>query len=340
MTDRPRDNGPGPWVAVRRIGLLLAALVVVTVGLVLVNQTLQLAALAAGVHPWAGRVVLWGLVLTYLLCGGVPLYLWLRLPPRLVPPASVDDPGFDEHLRQLGNRLATNPHLAPAPVETLEEIERALSRLDARADTLIRETGGRVFLTTAISQFGALDAVMVLALQTRLVWDVAQVYAQRPSPRDLVTLYANVLGTAFVAGELEEAELSEYVQPVIASLLGSATSVVPGLAVTSGILVQSVVSGAANAFLALRIGILAQQFSRGLVRPARSTLRLQATARAARMLGSITAAGASTVSAAIARASHRTVSNAVTGLGRKMKEAGSVALGPFSRGPSAPGSRK
>ena len=74
----------------------------------------------------------------------------------------------------------------------------------------------------------------------------------------------------------------------------------------------------------------------GLLRLARGTLRVQATARAARMLGSITAAGASTVSAAIARASRRTASNAVTGLGRKMKEAGSVALGTFTRDPSAP----
>lgn len=339
MTDRSRDD-ERPWATLRRIGILLTALVVVTIGMVLVNQTLQLSAFAAGVHPWAGTAVFWGLVLTYLLCAGVPLYLWLRLPRRLVPPASVDDPGFDEHLRQLGKRLTGNRHLPPEPIETLEEIERALARLDARAETLVRETGGRVFLTTAISQFGALDAVMVLGLQARLVWDVAHVYAQRPSPRDLVTLYANVVGTAFVAGQLEEAELSEYVQPVLSSVLGSATSVVPGLAATSSVLVQSVVSGAANTFLALRIGIMAQQYSRGLVRPTRGALRGQATARAARMLGSVTADGASMVSAAVARASRRTVSNAVTGLGQRMKKAGSVALGPFTRGGATPPSRK
>ena len=236
--------------------------------------------------------------------------------------------------RRLGRRLAGNPRVAARRLETRDEIESALSELDDRADEVIRDAAGRVFLTTAISQHGALDALMVLGLQVRLVWDVAHVYAQRPTPRDMATLYINVVGTAFVASAIDETELSAYVQPVISSVLGSATSIVPGLQATSTVVVQSLVSGSANAFLALRVGIMAQEYSRGLVRPERGSLRRAATVKAAGALGAITATGSAAVWSAIGRASSRTLTSAVTGLGRKVKEAGSRAMSrmPFGRG--------
>ena len=85
-------------------------------------------------------------------------------------------------------------------------------------------------------------------------------------------------------------------------------------------MVQSLLSGSANAFLALRVGFMAQEYSRGLVRPERGPLRRAATLKAASALGAITAAGATVVWSAIARASGRTFTGAVTGLGRKVKE--------------------
>ena len=187
---------------------------------------------------------------------------------------------------------------------------------------MVKTAASRVFLATAISQNGSLDALLVLGLQTRLVWDVAHVYSQRPSPRDLSYLYANVVGTAFVAGEIDDAELSEHIQPVLSSVLGSAASAVPGLQTASTIFLNSVVSGTANAFLTLRVGLITEQYCGALVRPARKTLRQRAVTRSAGMLGSIVAAGASRVGTAVARASGRTVSGAVTGVGRKLKEAG------------------
>ena len=335
MSERPDDGGAtASGLTVRRVLSLIATLVLVSGGVLLVNQTLQLAEFAGRLHPVAGDAVFWGLVFTYLFCAGVPLYLFLRLPRPLAPPASTEDPAFEAHLRRLGRRLAGNRLVTARNFETRDEIESALAELDDRADEVVRDVGGRVFLTTAISQHGALDAVMVLALQARLVWDVAHIYAQRPTLRDMATLYVNVVGTAFVAGEIEDAELSEYVQPIISSVLGSAASMVPGLQVTSTVVVGSLVSGSANAFLTLRVGIMAQEYSRGLLRPERGPLRRAATLKAAGALGAITAAGATAVWSAIARASGRTLTGAVTGLGRKVKEAGSRALSrvPFGKG--------
>ena len=98
MSGLSRESRP-LGVTLRRIVVLLATLAAVSFTILVVNQTLQLAAFAATLHPTAGTVVLWGLVVVYVVCAGVPVYLWLRMPPPLVPPVSMDDPAFDAHLR-------------------------------------------------------------------------------------------------------------------------------------------------------------------------------------------------------------------------------------------------
>lgn len=323
-------------VTLRRILVFLALFLSLGFLVVLAGQTLQLSDFAARFHPVAGEAVFWGLVFAYLLCLGVPIYLFLRLPKALVPPSSQEDPDYERHLKRLRRRLARNPLVTvdPAELETVEGIEAARTTLDERARELIAETGSRAFLTTAISQNGALDSVLMLGLQSKLVWDVAHVYAQRPTLRDMTFLYVNVLGTAFLASELDEAEMAEVVQPVVSAALGSAASAVPGLQVASSIFVNSVLSGSANAFLTLRVGIIAREYSRALVRPKRATLRRAAVAQAAGMLGSIVVSGAGKVSGAIARASGERVSGAIFGMGQKVKEAGGALARrmPFTSG--------
>ncbi|MFW6198274.1 MAG: DUF697 domain-containing protein [Acidobacteriota bacterium] len=320
----------------RRILAVGAGFLSVAFTVILVNQTLQLADFAGRLHPVAGDVVLWGLVLLYLAGLGVPLYLYFRLPRALVPPDVVEGPAFEEHLRRVADRLRRNPRLEAGVLETREQIESALAALDAEANEVVRAAGSRAFLTTAVSQNGALDALLVLGIQSKLVWDVAHVYAQRPSLRDMGYLYANVLTTAFVAGELDDADLSAAVQPVLSTVLGSAASAVPGLQGASTIFVNSVLSGTANAFLTLRVGIIAQEYSHALTQPAKPALRRTAVARAAAMLGSIVSSGAGRVSGAIARASGRTFTGALSGVGRRFREAGDAVADRFPFGPKKP----
>ena len=215
-----------------------------------------------------------------------------------------------------------------SPLETQEDIEAALSKLDDQAVNLTKQTASKVFLSTAISQNGSLDALIVLGVQSKLVLDIAKLYNQRPSLRELGTLYANVAATAFIARELDEADLSEQVQPILSSVLGSAAGAVPGLQVASTLLVNSVANGAANAFLSLRVGIIAQQYCRALTRQERSRMRKSATISALAMLGSIVASGSASVSGAIVKASTRgvtgAVTGAVTGVGNTVKSAGTA----------------
>lgn len=311
-----------------RAAVLLSVALVIVFVVFLINQTAQLVELAARVSPTFGDAVLWGLVFILGACLIVPAVLLLRLPKPIAPPASEDSPEFQTHLERLRKRLRANPATKALPLNSREEIEAALTGLHRHSDRLIRGASSQVFLTTAISQNGSLDAILVLTAQTRLIWKVAHVYYQRPTLRDMAYLYANVASTAFIASTLEEIDIAEQVEPVIATTLGSVAAAVPGTA----LLVNSISTGAANAFLTLRVGIIAKNYCSALVLPPKGVLRRSAAVEAARLLGSVTSEGAKRVTRAFLKASAGRVGGMVTGVGGKVKETGSWVAGKFGRG--------
>ena len=213
----------------------------------------------------------------------------MRMPRPLVPPASESGPEFDDHLKRLGERLAANPRIQLASIRPVDRrgIDDALRLLDDDATTIVKQMATTVFLTTAVSQSGRLDALLVLAAQSRMVWRVAHLYYQRPSVREMVYLYANVAATSFVAGELDDLELHQMIQPVVAGTLGAVGGAIPGAQVLTSIMVNSLMSGSANAFLTLRVGIITKDYCGSLVAEPRTQVRRAATGEAARLLSGI-----------------------------------------------------
>ena len=173
-----------------------------------------------------------------------------------------------------------------------------------------------------MSQSGRLDGLVVLAAQSRMVWRLAHLYQQRPTLRDMVHLYANVAGTAFVAGELQDLDLGEQVEPILSSAVGALGASVPGFHVARTILANCVLSGSANAFLTLRVGMIARRYCGALVIEPKSSVRKAATTEAARHLGGIVAEGSSRLTKALWRASADKVGGAVLGVGGYAREAG------------------
>lgn len=307
-----------------RIALFASIFLIVAFVVFLVNQTTEVVTLAERVHPVLGRGVLWGLVGIYAVCIVVPAVMLFRLPRALTPPEREGTPEFDAYLERLGRRLERNPRLAGRPTRSREEIEAALETLDVEADETIRRTGSQIFMMTAISQNGSLDALLVLGYQVRMVWRVARIYYQRPTLRELVHLYANVAATAFVAGELDDVDISEHLQPVVAGALGAAPGAIPGLAGASSLLVNSAFDGATNAFLTLRVGVIARRYCDALVKPDRRLVRRSALAAATGILGSIVYRGTRRLTVAFAKASGRGVGTAVKGVGSTVVGTGSA----------------
>ncbi len=136
-------------------------------------------------------------------------------------------------------------------------------------------------------QNGRLDALILLFTQIQMVGRVARVYVQRPSPRELIRLYLNVAGTAFISSGLESLDLGEMVAPLATSVVPALKGGIPGLSGISALLVRCVSNGAANAFLTLRVGEVARRYCEVTSRTSPELIRKSATAAAVQHLGRI-----------------------------------------------------
>jgi uncharacterized membrane protein YcjF (UPF0283 family) len=308
---------------IKNVALAASAVILFFFVLFVVNQTAQVVGLADRVSPAFGTAVLWSLLGIYAALVIAAAAFFLGLPKPLVPPEDEIEPGFSRFLESLRKRLAANPRLKGYDLSSRERIEKALDALGRECDVIIRDSASAVFVSTAISQSGRLDTIFVLTAHFRMVGRIASVYTQRPSFRDLINLYANVAATAFVAGELDEADIGEQVEPILSSALGAVSLSVPGVQAAASIVVNSIITGAANAFLTLRVGIIARRYCGSLVISDRRALRRSATAEAAKLLGSIVKTGTARISRGLWDASKGKMGGAfsgITGFARDVKE--------------------
>src|SRR5947208_10391574 len=247
----------------------------------------SLISLAERIHPVAGTAVFWGV---FLAAGFFALYCliaYAQLPPALVPPNETSGPKHEAYLRTLRSRLANNPRIRKLPLGTAAEVEGAIAYLSTEADLVVRRTASTVFLSTALMQNGRLDGLIVLFTQIQMVSRIARIYVQRPSPRELLRLYANVGGTAYVASGLESMHLGEMVAPLAVSVVPALKSGIPGLSGISALLVKCVSNGAANAFLTLRVGEVARRYCELTSHHSPEVIRRSATTAAVHHLGRI-----------------------------------------------------
>jgi uncharacterized protein DUF697 len=271
----------------RKIIMVLLAVGIVSVLSLIIAGATSLISLADRIHPVAGTIVFWGLCLA---AGFLTLYCaiaYAQLPPALVPPVETSGPNHEAYLRALRSRLANNPRTREFPIQTDTEVEAAIAHLSKEADLVVRRTASTVFLSTALMQNGRLDGLIVLFTQIRMVNRIARIYVQRPSPRELLRLYANVGGTAFIASGLESLDLGEMVAPLAVSVVPALKSGIPGLSGISALLVKCVSNGAANAFLTLRVGEVARRYCELTSRHSAEVIRRSATAAAVHHLGRI-----------------------------------------------------
>lgn len=188
---------------------------------------------------------------------------WFARAPRLV---LRDDPSEAERqafARELARRLKKNPHVRAAGIRATDEdfLEKALDVLDARAGEEIRSNAKRVFLGTALSQNGRLDALIVFVSLARMVWRVSGIYNQRPTPAELWSVYGTVSSATFISFSIEALDIPRTITESMNELLPAVTPVMAASSVPlMGPMMQqctsSVIDGAANCLLAIRAGVV------------------------------------------------------------------------------------
>lgn len=220
-----------------------------------------------------------------------------------------------------------NPRLSEQPLETEADLTAALKLLTREAEGVVNRTASRIFLATAISQYGALDSLVVAALQARMVWQIAHVFQRRPSLKHLGYLYTNVFMTSLVASNLEKLNVAEYLRPIFAGMLGQGSVAVPGVAGLATRFSNAVFQGSVNAFLTLRLGIVAIAYSNATATARRGVIWRSAVVRAGSLLIKTVAVGTAELSKAFVIAAKDLVVNTAVDTGRKVA-GGAVALGP------------
>src|SRR5580765_484531 len=283
MSAQAADQNSG----LRKIILVLLALGVISMLSLIIAGATSLISFADRVHPVAGTVVFWGICLAAGFFALYCLIAYAQLPPALVPPKETSGPKHEAYLQALRLRLTNNPRTRELPLGTDAEVEIAIAHLSKQADVVVRRTASTVFLSTALMQNGRLDGLIVLFTQIQMVGQIARIYVQRPSPRELMRLYANVSVTAFVASGLESLDLGEMVAPLAVSVVPALKGGIPGLSGISALLVKCVSNGAANAFLTLRVGEVARRYCALTSRCPAELIRKSATAAAVQHLGRI-----------------------------------------------------
>ncbi len=261
-----------------RKGIFLIGVAILLFFLVtLVSNLAQLADVADRLMPGSGSPLLVVSLVVFAILLITPVVIYYRLPPALIPPLENDSHEFDVYMFDLKRSLRENPKLEGNPISNDEELQIALATLSQEASNEIKNTASVVFVSTAVMQNGRLDGLIVLASQLRMVLRIARIYYQRPSPRQILYLYSNVGTNVLVADSLSEVDFAEIVTPIMTSLVPSLKGAVPGLQGISQLLVNSLANGAANAFMTLRIGIIAQAYCSATCQPEGSKVRYGAT---------------------------------------------------------------
>lgn len=312
-------------------GLILGLFVTV----VLLNQTIQLCTFFYQVHPWLGHGSVAAFVLLYSLAFVLPLFLLLRLPEPLRPPQTDDPEAQELYLRRLSHRLRRNPHLSgfEGDLATRTGVEAALMRLDTDANTIIKDSAATVFVSTAVSQNGRLDAVLVLLSQLRLVWRIAHLYRERPNLRELMGLYNNVFVAALLANQLEDLDINERIEPIVRSAIGGGLAgMVPGATAMTTVLLSSIMEGTANAYLTLRVGIVARRYCSARHPLQRRKVGKLAAVEAGALLGDLVMQSTRVVSMSVARALGKAGTSTVTSFHKNLADSATAIFEAAQKG--------
>ena len=274
-----------------KAGLVLFLLLLI----VIFNQVVQIVNFMNGINPVLGNITLVFLVVVFAVLLLSPLLGFLRYRTQMELPEDESSKEYSDYLVNRSKVLSRNKVLREEGFsidrdkDLREEVLRGYKILDDKGRTLIKGKATGVFLTTSISQNGVLDGFFVLGTLTKLIWELASLYEERPSFNRMVALYGNVAATVLMARGIEDLDLlDEQIEPLVSSILGGGlATLVPGAVTVTNIIVNSITEGSINSLLTLRVGCITQRYLSTMTRPERRSLRRSATIEAVAMLGSV-----------------------------------------------------
>lgn len=252
--------GKGFWITLG-IGSLLFAI------LIILSSVLQLGERLALIHPY----VSYGF---YVIAAILFILLIVRPILQVVfSPTFSMDTLFDEETnakknylmyKKVAKNIVLEPYLSEdekasvndsldSPVELKQTLSIVFDKtIKKEINKIIVKHAETVFLSTAISQNGRLDALAVFTINLKLIKELVLKCGFRPSYPALGRLSFNVMTSAVIAESLENIDFNELFPSKGINVL----SEVPFLKLITGSLAQ----GVGNALLSLRVGIICRNY--------------------------------------------------------------------------------
>ena len=117
---------------------------------------------------------------------------------------------------------------------------------------IISNEAKTVLISTAICQSARFDMVTVFAVNLKMIKNLVEKCGFRPSMKNLSKLTVNVFSTALIAEGLENINIEDIVPKSSLEFLNNMPYI--------GTIIESVVQGAANAIMTLRIGCVCRRY--------------------------------------------------------------------------------
>ncbi len=262
--------------------------------LFIINQFILFYNLLFRIHKYLAYTIAVGL-------GGLLIYfitsisiMWLKSPTVPILEVGASEEEYQEYIDQTIDMLKKNKNLNKIDFDSdkyskEELVTIAFDELDKLSMPLIKANANTIFISTAISQNGTLDSILVLNSMIKMIWNLARLYQTRPSLKSIGKLYLQVASVIFMARSIEDADLIEdQMEPLIAAVLGeSIASTIPGMVPITNLVISSIMEGSVNAYLSLRVGIVTQAYLGMEVPQTKSFIRKNASLQSLSYLGNI-----------------------------------------------------
>ena len=248
----------------KNVNLLLfifSILLVFSLVVFLFHNIFVMSDMVSSFHPGTGLFLKYSLSLLVLVGLFWLVAAFVIRPESLIPPVDPTPEQRARYLKKLGHRLRKNKLLKKSGTcQASDSIEKKLSVLNEMANEEIRSTAKKVFLSTAISQNGRLDSLVVFVSTAFLVWKVSHIYNQRPSLREMFSIYTNVVGSSFVSYGIDEIDIKTQINALVEPLMVHAVGHVPIVSSITSSFANAFFHGAVNCILVSRVGLITKNY--------------------------------------------------------------------------------
>ncbi len=221
------------------------------------KELLEFYTLMRSVHPIAGYLTLTliGVVIYYFI--GIPIYSILKLPKAIAPAANrTDEPDVIKNRLELFREndylKSINYHF---PIDQADErtYDEMVKLLQGRCKEIRSRYITRLFYSSAISQNGFIDVILILSSSVNLIKEIFTLYNGRASNRDLITIGKKVYLSMAVGGS----EITEYAtEEIVTVLTAKVVTVMPFI----NKLTSSIMDGFVNAAQLTRISYITENY--------------------------------------------------------------------------------